>query len=224
VFDYDAGVDEGAPPPPDGTYQVVAEARDAEGQRIRVADTLTIQFGGVPRADVFAPPTGDTLQFDATAVSICDTLFFTITVRNYGVTPIRTSGPEPGLVYDSSWNYNTVGWPTESGVFRVGIGFENALRDYPYRWAVGGEGQLEKIGEHYYLMPGDRAIVTGGIRIVDELGTRNPQPIWAGLIHEDVEIAQFNNRVDPHSILIDIPDPENLEPCAPRDVPERVDD
>lgn len=224
VFDYDAGVDEGAPPPPDGTYTVVALARDPEGQQVRVQDTLTIEFGGVPRADVFPPPTGDTLQFDATAVALCDTLTFTITIRNYGATPLRTSGPEPGFVYDSSWNYNSAHWPTESGAFRVGIGFENALRDYPFRWAIGNTEELQKIGDYYYLMPGERAVVTGGIRIVDELGVRNPQPMWAGLIHEDVEIAQFNSRVDPHSILIELPDADNVTPCAPRDIPERLDE
>ena len=42
-------------------------------------------------------------------------------------------------------------------------------------------------------------------------GVRNPQPVWVGLIHEDVEISQFNNRVDPHSILLDLPDEGNWE-------------
>lgn len=224
IYDYDAGVDDGATPPPDGTYRVVAVAQDVEGQRVRVEDELTIQFGGVPRADVFPPPTGETVEWDATAVFICDTIQFTLTVRNYGETPIRTSGPAPGVVYDSDWNYNSVGWPTESGVYRVGIGFENALRDYPYRWAIGNPEDLEKIGEHYYLMPGERAVVTGGIRVVDEFGVRNPQPVWAGLIHEDVQIAQFNNRVDPVQILVDIPDAENRPTCEERPLPQREDD
>lgn len=224
VFSWDAGVDDGATPPPDGTYPLIAVARDAEGQRIRVEDEITIQFGGVPRADVFPPPSGETVTFSATAVSLCDTIQFTLTVRNYGSTPIRTSGPEPGLVYDSNWNYNTVGWPTESGVFRVGIGFENQLTDYPFRWAVGTLDQLEKIGDSYYLMPGERAVVTGGIRIVDELGVRNPQPMWAGLIHEDVEISQLNNRVDPKNVLVDLPDENNRPTCEPRQIPERPDE
>ncbi|MCA9923595.1 MAG: hypothetical protein KC421_14550 [Anaerolineales bacterium] len=224
IYDYDAGVDDGAPPPPDGTYTVVALARDAEGQQIRVEDTLSIELGGVPWAEIFPPPAGDTVEFGATAVSLCDTIQFTLTVRNYGTAPIRTSGPEPGLVYDSTWNFNTVGWPTESGVFRVGIGFENELQPYPYRWAVGNIEDLEKIGGHYYLMPGERAVVTGGIRVVDELGIRNPQPMWAGLIHEDVEIAQFNANVDPHAIQIDMPDMANRQDCEPREIPIRTED
>ncbi len=219
MFDYDAGVDDGATPPPDGTYQLIATARDAEGQRIEVQDALTIQFGGVPRVDIFAPPAGDTLSFEATAVQLCDTIQFTVTVRNYGTAPIRTSGPPPGTVYDSGWKYDTVGWPTESGVFRVGIGFENELIPYPYRWAVGNVEDLELIGEHYYLMPGQRAVVTGGIRVVDAFGVRNPQPMWAGLIHEDVEISQFNNHVDPHAITIDLPIEDSEVVCEERPFP-----
>jgi len=218
-FDYEGGVDEGATPPPDGTYPVVVVAQDIEGQRIRVEDELTIQYGGVPRARIFPPPNGDTLQMSGTAVPICDTLFFTITVENYGTTPIRTTGPEPGTVYDSDWNYNTLGWHTESGAFRLAIGYENEISNYPYRWAVGSADDLQVIDGYSYLMPGKRAVVTGGIRLTNVFGDRNPQPVWAGLIQEDVEISEFNNRVDPHSILVDIPDAANMPECPARDIP-----
>lgn len=224
VYNWDGGVDDGAPPPPDGTYPLVVTTKDSEGQRMRVEDEMTIIFGGVPRGQIFPPPVGDTVQFDSTAVFICDTIHFTLTVHNDGTAPMRTSGPEPGLVYDSTWNYNTVGWPTESGVYRIGIGFENELSPYPFRWAIGDETELEKIGDSYYLMPGERAVVTGGIRVVDEFGIRNPQPMWAGLIHEDVQIAQFNNHVDPHAIQIDIPDEENRSDCEEREIPQRDED
>lgn len=220
-YDYEGGVDNGAMPPADGTYPIVAVARDLEGQQVRVEDELTIAYGGVPRADIFSPPTGETVAFSSTAVAICDTLHFTLTVRNYGTTPIRTSGPPPGTTYDSDWNYNTLGWHTESGVFRVGIGYENELTNYPYRWAVGSTEDLTEIDGHYYLMPGERAVVTGAIRLVDLFGDRNPQPVWAGLIHEDVEVAQFNSRVDPHAILVDAPDANNMPECEPREVPLR---
>jgi hypothetical protein len=215
-------VDNGETPPPDGTYPIVAIAEDAEGQRVRVEKELTIQYGGVPRADIFSPPTGNTLQFSATAVPLCDTLTFTMTVENYGTTPIRTTGPEPGTVYDSDWNYNTLGWHTESGAWRVAIGFENELTNYPFRWAIGNPEDLEEIDGRLYLMPGQRATVTGGIRLVDVFGDRNPQPIWAGLIHEDVEISEFNNRVDPQDILVDLPDAANLVPCEEREIPART--
>lgn len=219
VYDYEGGVDNGATPPPDGTYPIIATARDLEGQQMQVEDSLTIQYGGVPRADIFAPPAGDTLEFDVTAVAVCDAIYFTMTVENYGNTPIRTTGPEPGTVYDSDWNYNTLGWHTESGAWRAAIGFENELTNYPFRWAVGNPEDLEEIDGYNYLMPGDRAVITGGIRVVGPFGDRNPQPMWAGLIHEDVEISEFNNRVDPQQILVDLPDEANRQACAPREIP-----
>ncbi len=221
-FDYEGGVDNGETPPPDGTYPIVAEAEDLEGQRVRVESELTIQFGGVPRAYIVSPPTDRTVQWSATAVALCDTLTFTLTVQNDGTTPLRTTGPVPGTVYDSDWNYNTLGWHTESGAFRVAIGFENELTTYPYRWAIGNPEDLERIDDNYYLMPGARAVVTGSIRVVDVFGVRNPQPIWAGLIHEDVEISEFNNRVDAQDILVDVPDPDNLPTCDERPIPVRV--
>ncbi len=219
VYDYEGGVDNGATPPPDGTYPIVAEARDLEGQKVRVEDSLTIQYGGVPRADIFAPPAGDTLEFSTTAVAHCDTITFTMTVENYGTTPIRTTGPIPGTIYDSDWNYNTLGWHTESGAWRAAIGFENELTNYPFRWSLGNPEELEEIDGYLYLMPGQRAVISGGIRVVGPFGDRNPQPMWAGLIHEDVEISQFNNRVNPHAILVDLPDEANRETCKPRNIP-----
>jgi hypothetical protein len=223
-YDYEGGVDNGATPPPDGTYPLIAIAEDAEGQKIRVEDSLTIQYGGVPRADIFAPPAGDTLEFSATAVTICDTVYFTMTVKNYGLTPIRTTGPEPGTIYDSIWNYNTLGWHTESGAWRAAIGYENEITNYPYRWAVGNPEDLVEIDGYTYLMPGERAVITGGIRLVNVFGDRNPQPVWAGLIHEDVGIAEFNTRVDPHEITVDIPGGANMPECEPREIPMKEDE
>ncbi|MCP4358256.1 MAG: hypothetical protein GY796_09605 [Chloroflexi bacterium] len=220
-FDYEGGVDEGATPPPDGIYPLIMIAQDEEGQKVRLESELTIAYGGVPRAKIYPPPTGDTVRWEATAVPLCNTLHFTVTVENYGTTPIRTSGPPPGTEYDSDWNYNTLGWFTESGAFRLGIGYENEITNYPYRWAVGSLDDLEEIDGRYYLMPGKRAVVTGGIRLTNVFGERNPQPVWAGLIHEDVEVSQFNSRVDPTPILVDMPDAANTPECDPRDPPVR---
>lgn len=218
-FDYEAGVDNNATPPPDGEYPVVALVEDAEGQKIIVEDSLTLEYGGVPRAEIISPPVGDTVEFSTTAIPLCESVTVTMTVQNYGTTPIRTTGPAPGTVYDSDWNYNTLGWHTESGAWRAAIGYENEISNYPYRWALGNVEDLEKIGDHYYLMPGERAVVTGTIRLVGPFGERNPQPVWGGLIHEDVEISQFNNRVDPHEILVDIADETNTVECEPREIP-----
>ncbi len=217
VYDWAAGVDQKVAPPPDGTYPVIAYAADAEGQKYQVEDEITIELGGVPFANIISPVSGETLDFNNTAVSLCDTLYFTVTVENYGDAPIRTVGPWNDTVYDSDWNYNTVGWPTESGAMRVGIGFENQLTDYPFRWGLGSPENLTEIDGQYYLMPGERAVVRGGIRVVDTFGVRNPQPVWAGLIHEDVEVAEVNRQVDTHLIQVDIPAGVEIEPCEERE-------
>ena len=180
-YDYEGGVDNSETPPPDGTYPVIAFAQDAEGQKMQVTQEIEIRFGGVPRAYIISPAIGDTFDVSATSVVLCDTLVFTITVENDSTTPIRTTGPAPGTVYDSDWNYNTLGWETEAGAWRVAVGYENALSDYPFRWGLGDADSLEKIGDDYYLLPGERVSVSGGIRLVGPLGERNPQPVWAGL-------------------------------------------
>jgi hypothetical protein len=203
-YDYDAGVDLGAEPPPDGTYVVTARVEDAIGQAVTLSDTLSIKDGGIPRAEIV----DGTVNFSKSSLLVGDTLYFTLTVENYGAVPIRTSGPEPGYVYDLDQNYNVPGFAEESGAWRVGIDFDTSQRNYPFRWAVSSPADLitKTIDSktYYYLPPNTKTVVTGGIKITEK-PPRNPLYFWAGLIHEDVEISSINNRVDPHSITIDQP-------------------
>jgi hypothetical protein len=198
--DYSGGVDEGAEPPPDGTYTVVVTAEDAVGNKVTETDGLTIKDGGVPLAAI----TGLEWQVSEVTIPLGGTLYFTATVENYGETPIRTIGPESGTQYTTEWNYATLGGFTSSGAFRFGIGFDNSpLGDYMWRWSLGQYDELRVVqnGDEsfYYLDPGERVMVTGSI-VLDHAPPRNPTPFWAGLIHEDVEIV--NNRADPKWITI----------------------
>jgi hypothetical protein len=165
---------------------------------------LTISNGGVPRAEVLKA----TVEWSASTLVLSETLCFTLTVDNYGSVPIRTSGPAAGTEYRSDQNFNTLGYHEESGAWRVGIDFDTSLRNYPYRWAVGEPEQLitvERDGQTFtYLPAGARGKVYGCIQIVDE-PSRNPLYYWAGLIHEDVEISNVNNRVDPEFVTIQVP-------------------
>ena len=197
TFEYEGGVDLGVSPPPDGTYKVIANSLDAIGQKVSVEGQLEIKHGGVPRADIINAD----VEFADTTIVQGDKLMFTLTVENYGASPIRTSGPEPGFQYAQNENSNTHGWYEESGAWRIGIDCDTCIRDYPWRWALGAKHELTKIGEYWYLMPGERATITGAITITD-VPARNPLYFWAGLIHEDVEISNVNNRVDPHFITI----------------------
>lgn len=204
TYDYDAGVDLGAEPPPDGDYTVYAVANDWVGQQHVVTSTLTISGGGVPRAEILQA----TVDWSSSSVILGSTLCFTLTVDNYGSVPIRTSGPAPGILYESDENFNTTDYYEESGAWRVGIDFDTSLRNYPFRWAVGEPDQLvsvERDGHTFYYLPaGARGRVYGCIRILSE-PPRNPLYFWAGLIHEDVEISDVNNRVDPVSVEIQVP-------------------
>jgi len=201
-FDYDAGVDHGADPPPDGTYTVTMQARDAVGQWTMTTGTLTIENGGVPRAYILNAE----VEWSEGTIPLGSTLYFTLTVENDSVVPIRTSGPPPGTVYDSDQNYATLEEYEQSGAFRVAIHCETSPTDHPWRWAVGGPDDLVTDAEdHRYLPAGERALVTGGIRFVDVVEARNPQYCYASLIHEDVEISMVNYRVDPVFLRIQVP-------------------
>jgi hypothetical protein len=209
TYDYEGGVDLGADPPPDGDYVVRAEAVDRVGNRTVVTSTLTSQDGGRPRADIvnanvdfYNPETGDKV------VPLGSTLAFTLTVENTGLVPIRTTGPDSGTHYRSDQNFNTLGTYQSPGAWRVGIDYEgNPSYAYPYRWGLGHMHDLESRvidGQtFYYLMPGQRVILTGSIQIVEvPAASKDVVFFWAGLIHEEVRIDPFNDYVDPQEIAI----------------------
>jgi len=198
TYDYDGGIDAGAQPPPDGDYEIYAEARDAVGQHVVASNTLTLVNAGLPRAYIV----NGEVEYSATSLVISDTLCFTLTVENDSDTYLRTTGPWPGAQYRSDQNVNTLGWSEESGVFRVGMDFDTALRDYPFRWGIGTPGvDLVEINGYWYLPPRARSTVTGCTQVI-EIPARNPLYFWMGLIHEDVRIANMNNRVDPIFVTI----------------------
>jgi len=208
TYDYEGGVDLGADPPPDGLYIIRAEAEDRMGNRTVVTNTLTVSEGGVPRADIvsanvdfYNPETGEQV------VPLGQTLAFTLTVENFGNVPIRTHGPGSGEHYRSDENFNAKGFFESSGTWRVGNDYEgNPSYAYPYRWAVGSLDQLEQReingNTEYFLMPGQRAVVTGTIQLLDVIADRDRVNFWAGLIHEHVRIDVFNDHVDPQPIVI----------------------
>lgn len=201
-YDYDAGIDLGAPPPPDGNYTVVAEAVDANGNTVRQEAPLTIKDGGTPRAEII----GSAGDFNPRVVPLGETLYFTVTVKNVGTVPIRTKGPEPGFVYTTSQNFSVVQQFEEPGVWRLGVDSEgNSIgRQYPYRWQLGMNNELTKIEREgqtlYYLMPGQVVTISGGIKITDKPPKVDPF-YWFGLVQEQVRIV--NDHIEPTRITVD---------------------
>ncbi len=101
VYDFDAGVDADAPPPPDGEYVIVGQATDGAGNVSVQRLPLRISDGGQPKVALL----GD-VDWSDTFLPLGATLTFTVTVKNMGDTPIRTRGPEPGFVYDNDTTFN----------------------------------------------------------------------------------------------------------------------
>ncbi len=212
-YDYDGGIDLLAPPPPDGTYDVIASAVDAVGNRTSVTKKLTIKDGGIPRATIsnsgveWAPSAVpfSRLQQAALLVPLGGTLTFTVTVENIGPVPIRTTGPEPGTLYTTSENFNSKKQFEEPGAWRVGLDSEgNSVgRSYPYRWQLGASSALKRVSvngkEYLYLLPGQRVTVSGSVRIVDK-PPRVSVYYWVGLIQEDVRIVE--DRVEPRQVTV----------------------
>ena len=213
-FRYEGGVDLNAEPPPDGEYEVIAEVRDAAGNATRVVRSVTIEEGGKPRAGIV----GGEIQWEGemnrvVLVPLDGKLCFTAVVANEGAVPIRTSGPWPDQEYRFSENSNTIAieaeddsWLQQAGVWRFGINFDTTGVDFPYRWAIGRQEDLERRVidgvEQWYLMPGDRGQVSGCI-LIDEQPPIGTTVWWGGLIHQSVGVA--NNEVDRITVQVGAP-------------------
>jgi hypothetical protein len=212
-YRYEADVDRNAEPPPDGDYTLIAEARDAAGNAVRVERTLTIREGGKPRAEVAQ---GE-IQWQGemgrvVTMMLNDRLCFKTFVTNVGTVPIRTSGPWPGQEYLFSQNYNTLAatidpsYGQQTGAWRFGINFDTTGVDFPFRWAIGRQQDLELRVidgvDQWYLLPGKTGEVSGCIQVDQEppRGTR----FWeGGLIHQGVAVV--NNAVDRISVEVGVP-------------------
>ena len=213
-YDYDGGIDQLATPPPNGTYDVIADAVDAVGNHTHESKQLIISDGGIPRATIknsgvdWSPQAIPSLVTEPNAllVPLGGTLTFTVTVENIGPVPIRTKGPVPGTLYTTSENFNTRQQYEEPGVWRIGLDSEgnSAGRSYPYRWQLGADSELKQVTidgkEYLYLMPGQRVTVSGTLRIVDKPPRINVH-YWVGLVQEDVRIVE--DHVEPKLVTVE---------------------
>lgn len=146
-----------------------------------------------------------------------DLLVFTLSVWNYGETRIRTTGPFSGTAYEFEQLPSTFGYFEADGAFRIAIKCQSAIIADPWRWGLGTRDQLTEVYDEelqdtfYYLMPDERAVVWGAIRMTQIFEERNPQTCSASLIHEGVNIVPFQQDLGVREIFI-MPD-ENAPPA-----------
>jgi hypothetical protein len=160
------------------------------------------------------PEDTEDANLNTIAVQVGDLLVFKLVVENYGASPIRTSGPPPGTVYQQTQLYASLGKESyqQPGVWRVGVQCENSASSYPWRWALGDETTLDSEYDpvsgntYFYLPPGERAVVWGAIRMTEYQPEANPQTCYAGLIHEGVNISVRNMVVGARAVELQNPD------------------
>lgn len=193
LWDYDAGIDFEVPPPPDGDYQLVAEAVDPSGNLASAQAQLAIRDGGIPRAEILE------CRLERQVVPLGEVLEFRARVSNTGSVPIRTTGPPSGTLYASTETIYALGFPETPGAFRLGLNFDtNPGRPYPWRWQLGMPEQLSprtQRGElQHYLPPGESLEVLGRVRLVEPL-FRDRVYFQIGLMHEEVRLVDFCDQV-----------------------------
>jgi hypothetical protein len=215
---YTASLDLNAEPPTDGDYLVVIEVHDKAGNAVRVERPLRIEEGGKPRADIEGGEIDWQREMNrVVSINQGEKLCFQSVVVNESAVPIRTSGPWPGQEYNFSENVNTLAqrseretgdasWYQQAGVFRFGINYDTAASDFPFRWAIGRQEDLERRlvngQEQWYLLPGKRGLVSGCI-LFDELPPVGTNLWHGGLLHEFVDVP--NNYVDRISVQVGRP-------------------
>jgi hypothetical protein len=119
-------------------------------------------------------------------VTVGDTLFIKVVVKNTSDRPLRTMGPEPGSTYETNNNPIIVMSATGQqpqfegspfGKWRVGIGWTGLDSTEPrYRWGLGAD-----------LAPGATTTVTGRIKITRYF---EPTHFWVALMREPDTVMQ----------------------------------
>lgn len=176
----------------DGRYTLHVEARDKAGNTAAATQPITIADGGVPRLEI------TDVKFSPVAILLGGTLDVRITVRNTGTSHIKTWCPAPGHVYSAPQErYASIRQPSDpnktecferSGVWRVGVTWQNAPEPFPLRWGlavpprkVNGEYDWDA----WSLPPGQSVTVDGQIRVFIKEPSREVR-FWAGVIQEGV--------------------------------------
>ncbi len=167
---------------PDGKYSVHIEATDDAGNFTDYVTSITIEGGGIPRAEI------RDVRFSPIAVPINGILNVTVVVRNTGTVPIKTLGPVSGTKYTTEQSYATFtdksGVPIyyeRAGVWRVAVGWQNEPQPYPLRWGFWTDGMNADGTFTRALQPNEEVTVTGQIVLGQNMKILNAQRFFAAL-------------------------------------------
>lgn len=118
-------------------------------------------------------PTITAVQFSPTGLEQGQIVQVKITVRNDTSQPMTTQGPDAGFLYNEGDNFQTKGFGSVNGAWRVGVDYDGRSNVdshiYPYRWSLGNT-----------LAPGQSAVIVGFVR----LNRKQSVDYWTGLIQE----------------------------------------
>ena len=176
---------------PDGIYTYTVRAQDRFGNLVEQPGQIAIKGGGQPEVKItyssIAPE----------AVMKGETISVTLRVKNTGLVPIRTYGPPSGYAYSTDDVFSSIDSGKyvvkPGGFWRVGMDWDansgGAAKRYPFRWAITPRppAQWQVPNQEDLLMPGEEAIVTGRIRI---LQPETKMSFYVGLIQDGVGFFQ----------------------------------
>ena len=162
-------------PVPGGSYILGVRARDAAGNVVERGSPIVVDEAGAAEASIV------TARIGPRQIIRGERVCMEVLVRNTGGTVLRTSGPDPGYVYNSMDTYSSIEgreYAEHAGNWRVGLnwsgGTDISSATYPYRWGFGHD-----------LQPGEEVTVTGCVVVFQE---RNNLIFAAGLLQEGIAI------------------------------------
>jgi hypothetical protein len=167
----------------DGVYTYHVRATDAAGNVVVSRAQVQIQAGGRPDGRIVR------VDFTPRRLMAGDVLTVRAQVRNTGLVPLRTQGPDPMYRYSSFDSFASIAGHQlidRVGTWRLGVDWAGSPTStgskYPYRWGFGRD-----------LPPGEEVTVEGQLRVEHgpaldrQVGPLNNRIfVYAGLVHEGI--------------------------------------
>lgn len=118
------------------------------------------------------------VTFFPTTLQWEERLEVTCLVKNDSIHPHPTQGPDPGFEYSEGDTFQTKGFPSVSGAYRIGVDLEETTYavDHLYRWGFG-----------HTLAPGESVVVNGFIRFHN---SRHNGHYYVGMIKEENQVVE----------------------------------